>query len=448
MSSHKKYQSYLLIIFIVILYFLFAYGLDRTNFTHLVSLYTSLFFFTYLLFRRENNNTNFLIGVAFLFRLIFLFAIPNLSQDFYRFIWDGRMILEGFNPFISLPETFIQQRSIPVQQAQELYNGMGQLNGSHFTNYPPINQFNFLVAAIVSNSSILGAVIAMRVQIILADIGIIYFGKKLLRKLNLPVSNIFFYLLNPFIIIELTGNLHFEPVMLFFGVWSLYLLLKDKWIWSAIVLGCSVSVKLIPLILVPVLFQRFYKNKKVLGLGQFLIFGAIVLLINILLFLPFMSSELIDSYSNSVGLWFRNFEFNASIYYIAREIGYCITGYNEIAIIGKLLSILAILIVIFMAFIRDNKSSVKLFEALLLTMTFYYFTTTTVHPWYLGSLVLLGVFTRFRFPLIWSLVIILTYQAYANIPWQENLWLVAIEYLVVYGMLFWELKNPRKTNLI
>ncbi len=76
------------------------------------------------------------IGLALVFRLIFLFATPNLSQDFYRFIWDGRMILEGLNPYLHLPQTFINQGIHPIAEALNLYNGMGEMNGSHYTNYP------------------------------------------------------------------------------------------------------------------------------------------------------------------------------------------------------------------------------------------------------------------------------------------------------------------------
>jgi Gpi18-like mannosyltransferase len=443
MSFSLKNQSIIAVIISIGLYFSFAYNLDRTNFVHLSTLYLSLFLPFFYFIKNKRLNIPFLIGIAILFRLVFLFAIPNLSQDFYRFIWDGRMLLEGYNPYISLPETFINERNFPIPQAIDLYAGMGSLNGSHYTNYPPINQLNFLIAALFSGKSIFGAAIVLRLQIILADIGIIYFGKKILEKLHLPVRHIFLYALNPFIIIEMTGNLHFESVMLFFLVWSIYLLLQRKWLWAAILLGISVSVKLIPLLFLPLFFQWFYKEEKGKGILKFLSFGAIVILVNILLFLPFLSNELVDSYTNSVGLWFRNFEFNASFYYIAREIGYLFRGWNEIAIIGKVMPMLTIVFLVIITFFRKNKTPQQLLTALLFGLSFYYFTTTTMHPWYLATLIVLSVFTNYRFPIVWSVVMILSYQAYANNPWQENLWFVGFEYLVVYGYLIWELRKDK-----
>jgi Gpi18-like mannosyltransferase len=379
--------------------------------------------------------------------LIFLFAIPNLSQDFYRFIWDGRMIFEAINPYESLPETFIKNEAYPINQTIDLYDGMGSLNGSHYTNYPPLNQLSFVIAAIFAKTSILWSVVVMRLQIILADIGIIYIGKKILEKLNMPIHHIFLYALNPFIIIELTGNLHFEAVMLFFLVWSLYLLLQKKWIWSAFIFGLSVSVKLIPLLFIPLFYQWFTKNGKSKGILNFFSFGAIIIGVNMLLFLPFLSSNLLDNYLSSVGLWFQNFEFNASIYYIAREIGYLFRGWNEIAIIGKILPIITVVFLIVITFFRKNNSPLQLFTAMLLGLTFYYFMATTVHPWYIASLVLLSVFTKYNYPIVWSIVIILSYQAYANNPWQENLWLITLEYLLVYGFLFWEIIQLKKVSL-
>ena len=228
MQFWKLYKVPLLLTIVsLILYWFFAYALERTAYIELLSLYSGLFLVFLLLMKYASSNYEFITIIAFLFRAVFILAIPNLSQDFYRFIWDGRMILEGINPYLFTPDSYVEMNNFQVQQGELLYEGMGELNGSHYTNYPPINQLCFLIAAVFSGTSILGSAVIFRIIIIAADFGILYFGKQLLQRLNIPVKNIFWYILNPFIIIELTGNLHFEGVMLFFLVWSLYLLHKQ-----------------------------------------------------------------------------------------------------------------------------------------------------------------------------------------------------------------------------
>lgn len=458
MAFLKKYTTAFAVCLSIVAYFLFAYFIERTAFYTVCFLWFSLFTGFFILIKNKQTSFETLAAIAIVFRLVFLFSTPNLSQDFYRFIWDGRMLLNGFNPYLSLPETFIQQNIQPIADAKELYTGMGSLNGSHFTNYPPLNQLCFFIAALFASKSIFGSVIVLRTLIILADLGILYFGKKLLQNLNLPIKNIFWYVLNPFIIIEMTGNLHFESVMLFFLVWALYKLQQQKWIFAAILIACSVSVKLIPLLFLPLFFQWFVHSKvnfkakenwlgfkiNFKGLLKFIAFNSIILIVTALLFLPFFSSELIHNYSNSVGLWFRNFEFNASFYYIFREIGYLFRGYNEIAIIGKITPVLTILFLLYVTFFRKNKDSIQLITAMLFGLCFYYFTATTVHPWYVATPLILSVFTKYKFPVVWSLLIILTYQAYANTPWQENLSIVFLEYFVLYSFISYELWQDYK----
>lgn len=475
-SQHKF--SLLLVLTSIAFYLAFAYDLIRTDYTKLVGLYAGLFFLFYKLVQINKQRTQFLAYIAFGFRALFILSIPNLSQDFYRFIWDGRIILEGLNPYLYTVESFISNGEFPVAQSQELYQGMGMLNASHYTNYPPINQLCFVIAGLFGSQSILGSVIVMRLLIIAADFGTLHFGKKLLKSLQLPSYNIFWYILNPFIIIELTGNLHFEGVMLFFLIWSLYLIHKGRWQWAAVVFALSISVKLIPLIFLPLFYQWFAKrtaNHKPLkhkattlrqaqcdiddidktsaneitashtsrkGILKLIGFYSIVGLVTLLLFAPFFSMQFVNNYAETVALWFQNFEFNASIYYIAREIGYLFRGYNEIAIIGKYTAIIVMLSVIAMAFFRKNVSMIQLISAMLLALSLYYFTTTTVHPWYLATPLLLSVFTKYKFPLVWSFVIILSYLAYINLnkaDKSENLWIIALEYFIVYIAFFKDL---------
>ncbi len=427
----------------LLFYWAFAYNLARTDSAKLLMLYTALFVLFYKIIQLTKHNIQFLTWLAFGFRAVFILAIPNLSQDFYRFIWDGRMILEGYNPYLFTPESFLTRGQFPIAQAQELYNGMGSLNASHFTNYPPLNQLCFVIAGFLSSKSILGSVVVLRLLIIAADFGILYFGKKLLRQFKLPEHVIFWYILNPFIIIELTGNLHFEGVMLFFLIWSLYLLEKGKWTFAAVVFACSVSIKLIPLLFLPLFFKWFRKASSKIDMYKLLGFYGIIGLVTVLFFLPFYSSEFLSNYTNTVALWFQNFEFNASFYYLFREIGFWASGYNQIAFIGKLTALFIFLFIIGMAFYKKPKNTTQLIATMLIALSTYYFTATTVHPWYVASLVLLAIFTNYKFPFVWSFMIIFSYLAYSNSENAENLWIIAFEYIVVFSVFLHDIFKPK-----
>ena len=436
----------------IVCYFTFAYNLIRTDYIRLIALYSGLFFLFYKLIQQLKNNTKALTYIAFVFRAVFILAIPNLSQDFYRFIWDGRMLLQGFNPYLYNVESFINEQTFPVSQAQILFEGMGSLNASHFTNYPPINQLCFFIGALLANKSILGSVVVLRLLIIAADFGTLHFGKKLLYKLNLPEHYIFWYILNPFIIIELTGNLHFEGVMIFFLIWSLYLLHQKKWQWAAVVFALSISTKLIPIILLPLFLKWFSINKQHWDYKRLFVFYSLIILTTIAVFIPFYSNEFITNYYKTVGLWFTTFEFNASIYYVARSIGYAFRGYNEIAIIGQGISVLTIIFTLAIALLRKNDTTRNLITSMLLVLSLYFFISTTVHPWYIATLLILSIFTEYKFPLVWSFVVILSYLSYLNVDSSdksENLWIIGLEYGIVYGYFIWEIgvKKAAKKQL-
>lgn len=441
----KLYQTPIVFILSCIAFYAaFAYDLDRTDFIKLIGLYAALFFISFKLIQSQKYNFWLLAGAALVFRLVFLFALPMLSQDFFRFIWDSRLIAAGWNPYQYIPNELFRNPEFSISQSGMLLEGMGTLSAGHFSNYPPLNQVIFAIAGYLSSSSILGSVIIFRLFIILADLGTLVFGSRLLRSLGFAEYRIFWYILNPFIIIEMTGNLHFEAVMVFLLMLSLYLLHKRKWIWSALVLGLSISVKLLPLMLLPLLLRYFLSDERSLDLKKLVVYYITVLGTLIISFLPFCTFEVFSNFMASIGLWFGKFEFNASIYYLVRWIGFQVKGYNIIETAGKVLPVITIVIILGLSFFRKYRNRRQLFENMLLAVTAYLLLSTTVHPWYLAIPLILSIFTEFRYMIVWSAVVILSYFAYSNPTYQESPWLLALEYLLVFFFLGKELFSKSK----
>lgn len=444
MQSYWRLHRYpILFAFVSILFYsAFAYDLVRTDYIKLFMLFGALFYLCTKIIQFEKWNFKFLFVSGILFRLVFLVAVPNLSQDFYRFIWDGELIKNGINPYLFTPDQILEKGEIIIANMEELRNGMSDLNARHYSNYPPVNQLFFAFAALMGGGSVFGSMLVMRLLIVLADIGIVYWGRKLLQNLNLSSHMVFWYFLNPLVIIELTGNLHFEGVMLFFFVAALYLISKNRWIWSTPLYAASIMIKLVPVLFLPMFLKYF-------GLKKSALFYILVGVFSLVLLLPFYASVFIDNFSETVGLWFSNFEFNASIYNVVKKIA--VTHYEAkpwelIKSYGSLIAKLAIGIFLLLALLRKNNTLQASITSMVLALTLYYFMSSTVHPWYVVFLLGISIFTNYRFPLVWSFAVILSYYAYSNPDYKESLPLLAIEYILVMGYFIYEILSnaPKK----
>ena len=432
--SFKKVLQVTPILLSVLGYYFMGFEVDRAQSLILIPLYLSLFFCSYPLIFKSYSLKQ-ILGIGILFRLIFLLSTPLLSQDFFRFLWDGMLLSNGLNPYEATPDLLNQTAPLfSTPFSQELYKGMGALSAEHYSNYPPINQLGFYLASIIGGNSILANIISIRVLLILSDLGIFWFGIKLLDYLNRSKKRIGLYFLNPLIIVELTGNLHWEGLMVFFFIFGLYLIfVKNQWKWATIPMAISVASKLIPLLILP-LFWRFLKPKK----GM--LFGLLILLFLFLFFVPFfLGADNLSHYLNTLGLWFNRFEFNGSLYYVIRAIGYEVKGYNIIRKLGSVSPYIILGIVAVFTFIRNNKTPQVLLTGMLFCLSCYFFIATTVHPWYIVSLVSLAIFTNYSYPLIWSALVVLSYATYGNPDFNEKYYLIGLQYGIVYGVFLLEL---------
>ena len=50
--------------------------------------------------------------------------------------------------------------------------------------------------------------------------------------------------------------------------------------------------------------------------------------------------------------------------------------------------------------------------------------------------------------MLWSFLVVLSYWAYSNPAFQENFWLIALEYIAVIGFAIWELMKDKNKSPI
>ncbi len=435
LAHRNNLLLYLLLAITAFTCYWLCYQTNRQNFSQVFVLYTALFAAYYFLIRSYSvSNFKLLLISGILFRILLLFSVPNLSDDVYRFIWDGRLLANGVNPFHQLPAEVIKSSAIPGI-TNELYR---QLNSpGYYTIYPPVLQSIFWLSAKASGT-LSGAIVCMKIIILLAEIGTMLLLPLVLVRLQLPKHLSLLYFLNPLVITELTGNVHFDAIMIFFLVLAFLLLLQNKLHVSAIFLGLSISSKLIPVVFIPLIIKK-------LGWKQGLLHSAISGFVTIALFAVIIDKATVLHFLESINLFLSHFEFNASLYYLIRWIGTIVTGYNIIAFAGPLLSVIAAVIICIISFLGNAISNRRFFTKALFILTVYYLFATTVHPWYICMPVMITACTAYRYAMVWSYLVTLSYYAYHSNPVQENLWLVSLSYLAMLCYAGWELwKYDRK----
>ncbi|MBP9188334.1 MAG: DUF2029 domain-containing protein [Chitinophagales bacterium] len=437
-TTNSKNSRYFLYLLFGVIAFYFNRFVDRTDFILLISCYSSLFLLYGLLIKNIFSSkiaSSEIIIAAVGIRLLLIGNIPNLSDDYYRFIWDGVVNTLHVNPFAFTPEFLLNQFNNSSRSEFLQTDIYANLNSTeYYSIYPPVCQWIFTGVSYVAGNSIFLHVLLLKTCMALFEAGSIVLLIRILRKLQLPISKAAYYAFNPLVIIELTGNIHMEAMMIFFLLLSIYLLLNNFFLPASIFLGISISVKLWPLMLLPLLFRR-------LEIRHALKIIVIALLIVGISFLPYYKSGSILNYFTSFRLYFQTFEFNASIYYALKWMFQ--NNYNYVILIQRILPVILTITILLIAFSKRIK--LDFITLSILVFTLYFLCSTTIHPWYLTPLIALTSITILRYSILWSFLICFTYITYNYLPYQENLIIVAIEYLILYAVIMYEFFNLRKS---
>ncbi len=404
------------------------FGVQQNNFSGLFTSISIAFigYFILTAYSFKKYSIQYMILLGILIRILALFELPSLTDDFYRFFWDGWLNASNISPYIFTPREVMQNINPPPGLFDKLNSP------DYYSIYPPLTQKFFHMAYLLSKGNIETFVFWAKLPIWLGEGITLVLIPKILKALGKNEKLAKWYFFNPLIIVELIGNLHYEGLAIAGLCLGLYGVLYHRYLVSVLGVSFAIGVKLVPLITLPFfMFIWDWKNR-----------GALVLLL-LVFFKDLFYWEELNHFLISFNLYFQKFEFNGGLYFFAREVITLILGYNPIAFLGPSLQILGMVLMGFWFFkwLKTKRDFKFGLEMIFYWILIYFFFSTTVHPWYLGIPILLGVFLPARFVFYWSWLIFLSYFHYNVEGYKEAFWVPMLEYGGVWIMMWYEIKK-------
>lgn len=378
------------------------------------------------------------MSVAIMVRIFFLFRTPELSDDIYRYLWDGLCMLQGNNPYTFAP--------LDVQPLDDMsFDLLKKINHPEIvTIYPPAAQMIFMTGVFFTKS-----VAGLKIMLCIVDTATCVLIIKILTEMELPVWRAILYAWHPIPVLEIASSGHIDGVGIFFLLCSILFLQSAQngknvplqkehgfIFMSGFLFGIASLVKLYPLFVIPVFLIVTPGVKRILfSLG---------VTVSIAIFtIPFMP----DLYNifNTLTIYLRNWEFSNFAFRTLRDI----TSSGDITRLFLVMSFLCVVtsltIILWRKTLRNERDviswksfennqvmkpvlSINVFNDFLKSIYMINFSflllTPTLYPWYVLGIVFLLPFIPGPAGIIFSWSVFLSYYILTDYVylgrWVEN----------------------------
>ena len=390
-----------------------------------------------------------IIITATVFRLMFLFRSPELSDDIYRYLWDGLAVLHDNNPYAFAPSDV---KPLAAESAALL----GHVNHPHLvTIYPPAAQIIFAVGAF------LGGISGIKAVLVALDIAVCAVMLRLLSQMKMPPSRAALYAWHPLPILEIASSGHIDGAGIFFLMLAFMLLVPRKNnpdispsnndaapAAAGVAFSFAVLIKLFPMVFFPAFL--FLTGRK--GMKPF-IFGAAIGAAA--LTTPFLPG--LYNIFTTLDIYVRNWEFAGFVFQSLHKIFPSGSTARQILAVSFLLVMAVLYASLFRK--RDNPAE-DIDTPSLLPAAFntaycialaFLLLTPTLHPWYALYLACLLPFVPGAAGLVMTWAVFLSYSVLIDFVllgiWEEKDSVSAIIWGATVGALIlswlarkWELK--------
>ncbi len=424
--TSPKYFYFLITLFILSFSpLIFIHGKSIIGYTYSYLISSAVFIPISFYIVKNNLSKSAIIPLVFLAVVIRLALIPVHpigSDDYYRYIWDGKVEAYGINPYRYAPNDSALSK-LHTNELPRLVNYPEMK-----TIYPPLSQTIFFLSYLLSKESFLGLKFYQLIFEIFTVLGLYL----ILRKLNLPFKNIFIYFLSPIPIFQLFIDAHVDGFGLCLFLFSIYFYLDKKKLLSYIFLGLSICIKPLGLILVPI---YFFDEKILLNKLKSILIPITICTVS---YLPFIFT---GTPFQALIKFTENWAFNGVVFNILDSF---IHDNQKTRIICSLL-----LLFTYIPLILSKKNLLdKIYFSVILLFIF----SPIVHPWYLSWLVILLPIVPYRSGILLTSLISMTAFTVLNYQlsgvWKEYSWVLFIEYTPVIFFLIYEIIYKNNRNFV
>jgi len=334
--------------------------------------------------------------LAALWHIPFLLMPPGSDDDVHRYVWDGRVQRLGYNPYIVVP-------SDPALGGLHTPETRTLNNPDVPSPYPAGAQLFFRAVTSIHESTF-----ALKVAFVLCDLAIVFVLLDVLRCTRQGEHWVLAYAWHPLLAIEVAGSGHVDIVGVLLLLVSAAALLRRWRPVAALAFGLAVSVKFLPIVLLPLYWRRVRMRD-----------AALAAIVVGLLYAPFFNHGRIPI--GSLGTYVQRFRFNDPVF-----------ATLERAAAPQLVAGLAVLVGFLTAIWMRRKSAEGSAEAFAWPMAASLFCAPVVYPWYLLWMLPFLRSTSTLPILVWTLSILPTYYVWhlrtVGRPWLVPDWIVILEY--------------------
>ena len=313
-------------------------------------------------------------AVAILMRLPVLCAPPYLSTDVYRYIWDGRVIAAGVNPYRYVPA----DPHLEALRDSDIYPNINRFDTA-VTIYPPVAEAIFAAVTRLSES-----VTAMKAAMVGFEIIAFVWLLRLLAAEGMPPGRVAVYAWHPLALWEFSGSGHTDAALIAFAVAALWAARRGRDGLTGLFLAGATLTKLYPAVLLPALYRRW-------GWTMPVVFTAAV----VAGYLPFIGVGwrvfgFLPGYAGEEG-----FDADGSGFYVLALLRH-LSPLAELSGRGYVIATLGILVTLGAAivFSRAATRSPAPYAAAAVLATSFMVLVSPHYPWYFTWLIVFACFIR------------------------------------------------------